>query len=90
MNFLVAANNLSGDSETIEDLRRLCVVFEHVEKLLTVAASLHRKFLQAPRISEAIFSDFYDFYLPKMGRGLGQEDVQMVRHPSSLCNDTSE
>ncbi|KAH9701885.1 Rab3 GTPase-activating protein catalytic subunit [Citrus sinensis] len=71
------ANNLSGDSETIEDLRRLCVVFEHVEKLLTVAASLHRKFLQAPRISEAIFSDFYDFYLPKMGRGSGQEDVQM-------------
>ncbi|GAY37796.1 hypothetical protein CUMW_031760 [Citrus unshiu] len=71
------ANNLSGDSETIEDLRRLCVVFEHVEKLLTVAASLHRKFLQAPRISEAIFSDFYDFYVPKMGRGSGQEDVQM-------------
>lgn len=71
------ANNLSGDSETVEDLRRLCVVFEHVEKLLTVAASLHRKFLQAPRISEAIFSDFYDFYLPKMGRGSGQEDVQM-------------
>lgn len=70
------ANNLSGDSETIEDLRRLCVVFEHVEKLLTVAASLHRKFLQAPRVSEAIFSDFYDFYLPKMGRGSGQDDVQ--------------
>ncbi|KAK6927129.1 Rab3GAP catalytic subunit, conserved domain, partial [Dillenia turbinata] len=57
----------SWSSEIIEDLRRLCDVFEHVEKLLTVAASLHRKFLQAPRLSEAFFGDFYDFYLPRMG-----------------------
>ncbi|KAJ6692257.1 hypothetical protein OIU79_014085 [Salix purpurea] len=61
------ANRVSGNSETIEDLRRLCVIFEHVEKLLALAASLHRKFLQAPRLSETIFSDYYNFYLPRMG-----------------------
>ncbi|CAL5426905.1 unnamed protein product [Camellia sinensis] len=63
------ANRLSVDSEITEDVKRLCVVFEHVEKLLSVAASLHRKFLQAPRLSEVIFSDYYDFYLPTMGTG---------------------
>lgn len=61
------ANLISADSEFTEDSRRLCVIFEHVEKLLTVAASLHRKFVQAPCLSEAIFNDFFDFYLPKMG-----------------------
>ncbi|EOY34578.1 Rab3 GTPase-activating protein catalytic subunit isoform 2 [Theobroma cacao] len=71
-------NLLSGNSETIEDLRRLCVVFEHVEKLLTLAASLHRKFLQAPRIAEAIFSDYYNFYLPTMGVGSADVDVQKI------------
>ncbi|KAK2643403.1 hypothetical protein Ddye_025166 [Dipteronia dyeriana] len=66
-----------ANSETIEDLRRLCVVFEHVEKLLTLAASLHRKFLHAPCLSEAIFSDYYNYYLPKMGMGSSEEvDVQ--------------
>lgn len=74
----VAVNLLSGNSETIEDLRRLCVVFEHVEKLLTLAASLHRKFLQAPRIAEAIFSDYYNFYLPTMGVGSADVDVQKI------------
>ncbi|XP_059660903.1 uncharacterized protein LOC132307219 isoform X2 [Cornus florida] len=63
------ANRLSVNSEITEDLRRLCVVFKHVEKLLILAASLHRKFLQAPRLSEAIFSDYYNFYLPKLGMG---------------------
>ncbi|GMJ08958.1 hypothetical protein like AT5G58510 [Hibiscus trionum] len=63
--------NLSSNiSKTIEDLRRLCVVFEHVENLITLAASLHRKFRQEPRIREAIFSDFYNFLLPTMGIGL--------------------
>ncbi|XP_017430276.2 uncharacterized protein LOC108338091 isoform X1 [Vigna angularis] len=66
-------NCLSADSETIEDLRRLCVVFQHVEKLLTLAASLHRKFLQAPRLAREIFSDFYNFYIPRMGIGLIEE-----------------
>ncbi|KAB2616597.1 rab3 GTPase-activating protein catalytic subunit-like [Pyrus ussuriensis x Pyrus communis] len=35
------ANRLSAGSENIEDIRRLCSVFEHIEKPLTVAASLH-------------------------------------------------
>ncbi|XP_065880724.1 uncharacterized protein [Euphorbia lathyris] len=62
-------NTLSGNSETFEDLRRLGVIFEHVEKLLTLAASLHRKFMQAPRLSEEIFTSYYDFYVPRMGTG---------------------
>ncbi|KAM0044701.1 putative Rab3 GTPase-activating protein catalytic subunit [Helianthus debilis subsp. tardiflorus] len=62
------ANKLPGDPEIIEDLKRLCVVFEHVEKLITLAASLHRKFLHAPRLSQTIFNNFYNFYLPKMGK----------------------
>ncbi|GAV66569.1 Rab3-GTPase_cat domain-containing protein [Cephalotus follicularis] len=70
-------NHLSANSETIEDLRRLCIVFEHVEKLLTLAVSLHHKFLQAPRLSEAIFSDYYKFYLPRMGTGTTEVDLQM-------------
>ncbi|KAE8729082.1 Rab3 GTPase-activating protein catalytic subunit isoform 2 [Hibiscus syriacus] len=62
--------NLSSNvSKTFEDVRRLCVVFEHVEKLLTLAASLHRKFRQEPRIVHAIFSDFYYFYFPTMETG---------------------
>lgn len=74
----VAENRLSVDSETIEDLRRLCVVFQHVEKLLTLAASLHRKFLQAPRLAREIFSDFYNFYIPRMGIGLIEEKVKCL------------
>ncbi|XP_060667833.1 uncharacterized protein LOC107411504 isoform X2 [Ziziphus jujuba] len=69
-------NSLSAGSESIEDLRRLCGVFEHVEKLLTVAASLHRKFLQAPRLSEAIFSDYFSFYLQRMGTRSKDDNVQ--------------
>ncbi|KAK9065956.1 hypothetical protein SSX86_015358 [Deinandra increscens subsp. villosa] len=61
------ANKLPGDPEIIEDLKRLRVVFEHVEKLITLAASLHRKFVHAPRLSQSIFNNFYNFYLPKMG-----------------------
>ncbi|XP_062015317.1 uncharacterized protein LOC133731891 isoform X1 [Rosa rugosa] len=61
------ANRLSADTDTIEDIKRLCGVFEHVEKLLTIAASLHRKFLHAPRLSEAIFRDCCNFYFPRMG-----------------------
>ncbi|KAI5603948.1 hypothetical protein POPTR_001G280900v4 [Populus trichocarpa] len=66
---LQTANHISGNSETTEDLRRLCVIFEHVEKLLTLAVSLHRKFMQAPCLSEAIFTDYHNFYLPRMGTG---------------------
>ncbi|KAK7276040.1 hypothetical protein RIF29_17171 [Crotalaria pallida] len=69
-------NRLSADSETFEDLRRLCIVFEHVEKLLTTAASLHRKLLRAPRLSREIFSDFYNFYIPRMGTGFIEDTVK--------------
>ncbi|XP_065639114.1 uncharacterized protein LOC112040722 isoform X2 [Quercus suber] len=72
------ANRLSSGSEIIDDLRRLCGVLEHVEKLLTVAASLHRKFLQAPRLSEAIFSDYYNFFLPRMGTASVGDNAQTV------------
>ncbi|KAK4377016.1 hypothetical protein RND71_003312 [Anisodus tanguticus] len=48
-------------------LKRLCAIFAHVENLITLTASLHHKFLEAPRLSESIFNDYYNFYLPKMG-----------------------
>ncbi|PQQ07921.1 rab3 GTPase-activating protein catalytic subunit isoform X2 [Prunus yedoensis var. nudiflora] len=70
------ANHLSPSSETIEDIRRLCGVFEHVEKLLAIAASLHRKFLQASRLSEAIFSDCCSFYFPRMGTSSSGDNAQ--------------
>ncbi|XP_058787815.1 uncharacterized protein LOC131662133 isoform X4 [Vicia villosa] len=69
-------NRLSADSETIEDIRQLCVVFESIEKLLTVAASLHRKLIRAPRLSREIFNDYYNFYIPTMGKGLTEEVVE--------------
>ncbi|KAL8129045.1 hypothetical protein V2J09_018200 [Rumex salicifolius] len=53
--------------EDLQDLRRLCEILEHVEKLTHAAASLHTKFLRAPRLSKAIFDDYYKFYLPRMG-----------------------
>ncbi|KAJ8769810.1 hypothetical protein K2173_007670 [Erythroxylum novogranatense] len=65
----VTANRISGGSETIDDLKRLCVTFKHVEDLVSLAASLHRKFTQAPRLSELLFTDCYNFYLPRMGIG---------------------
>ncbi|XP_052185532.1 uncharacterized protein LOC127797071 isoform X2 [Diospyros lotus] len=70
------ANHISVNGEITEDLRRLCVVFEHVEKLLAAAVSLHRKFLQAPRLSEAVFSDYYSFYQPKMGTGTTEGNTE--------------
>ncbi|XP_019439248.1 PREDICTED: rab3 GTPase-activating protein catalytic subunit-like isoform X2 [Lupinus angustifolius] len=69
-------NRLSPDSDTIEDLRRLSVDFERVEKLLTVAASLHHKLYRAPRLYREIFSDYYSFYIPKMGTDLTEDDVE--------------
>lgn len=80
----LAANRVFILSEIIEDLRRLCVVFEHVDKLLTVAASLHHKFLQVPRLSEVIFSDYYNFYQPKMGSGSVRGSGDMVNSPISV------
>ncbi|KAL8147976.1 hypothetical protein AgCh_005344 [Apium graveolens] len=68
------ANLITADSKFIEDMRRLCVIFEHIEKLLYVAASLHRKFVQAPHLSEAIFCNFFNAYLPKLGTGTVEAD----------------
>ncbi|CAL5337598.1 unnamed protein product [Camellia sinensis] len=78
-NLRFPANRLSIDSEITEDVKRLCVVFEHVEKLLTVAVSLHHKFLQAPRLLAVIFSDYYDFYLPTIGTGAVAGNRDMVK-----------
>ncbi|KAL0401695.1 UNVERIFIED_CONTAM: Rab3 GTPase-activating protein catalytic subunit [Sesamum latifolium] len=61
--------NMTSDSEVIKDLSRLCVTFEQVEKLILLAASLHRKFLQSPHLVEAIFSDYHDYYLQEMATG---------------------
>ncbi|XP_031388394.1 rab3 GTPase-activating protein catalytic subunit isoform X2 [Punica granatum] len=71
------ANLVSAGSETIEDLRRLIVIFGRVEKLMTVAASLHRKFLQAPSLAETIFIDYYKFHSKKMGTSRTGEDDEM-------------
>nr|GMD17356.1 rab3 GTPase-activating protein catalytic subunit isoform X1 [Ipomoea batatas] len=67
-------NDLFVDAETIDDLKRLSSIFEHVEKLVTLAVSLHRKFMHAPRLSEAIFNDYINFYIPKMGTASGGGD----------------
>ncbi|ESW18813.1 hypothetical protein PHAVU_006G072400 [Phaseolus vulgaris] len=66
-------NRLSGDSETIEDLRRLTGTHERVEKLFTLAASLHRKLLKAPRLSREIFSDYYNFYVQTTAKGFTED-----------------
>ncbi|EYU38058.1 hypothetical protein MIMGU_mgv1a0010622mg, partial [Erythranthe guttata] len=68
------SHNMTSDSDVIDDLRRLCTTFEHIEKLILLAASLHRKFLQSPHLGQAIFSDCYDYYLPNMGTGSGLGD----------------
>eukprot|EP00268_Persea_americana_P035481 TRINITY_DN3502_c0_g1_i5.p1 TRINITY_DN3502_c0_g1~~TRINITY_DN3502_c0_g1_i5.p1 ORF type:complete len:943 (-),score=213.41 TRINITY_DN3502_c0_g1_i5:521-3349(-) len=78
------ANHLKDKGELIDDLKRLCLVFEHVEQLLILAASLHRKLLSAPRLSKAIFADYYNFYLPRMGTssvGNADEKEFDVRQP---------
>ncbi|CAA6654711.1 unnamed protein product [Spirodela intermedia] len=62
-------NIVADRAELIGDLVRLCAVFEHVEKLLIFAASIRHKLADATRLCEAIFSDFYNYYLPKMGTG---------------------
>ncbi|MQL72119.1 hypothetical protein Taro_004449 [Colocasia esculenta] len=69
-------NYVADRAELIGDLMRLCAVFEHVEKLVVFAASIHRKLVHTPRLCQAIFSDYYNYYLPKMGTG-----------SSSICYD---
>ncbi|KAI4994645.1 hypothetical protein ZWY2020_034286 [Hordeum vulgare] len=60
----------SGTSDLAGDLKRLCQVFEHIEKLLIFAASVHRKLADAPRLAQSIFTDYFNYYLPKMGTSL--------------------
>ncbi|KAK4777658.1 hypothetical protein SAY87_017845 [Trapa incisa] len=79
------ANLVSGDSETIDDFRRLSTVFGHVEKLMTVAASLHRKFLQSPSIAEAIFSEYHTFHSRKMGISSNGEDEKTFGMSGTGC-----
>lgn len=65
--------SLQGNSDTSDlagDLKRLCQVFEHIEKLLIFAASIHRKLIDAPRLAQSIFADYFNYYLPKMGTSL--------------------
>ncbi|KAJ4979850.1 hypothetical protein NE237_010630 [Protea cynaroides] len=70
------ANVLPDKVEMTDDLRRLCVIFEHVEKLLILAASLHHKLSQARRLLEAIFDDCYNHYSPRMGMGKLDSNTQ--------------
>lgn len=76
--FCVTASNLSIDTEDIQDLKRLCAIFEHVEKLITLAASLYPKFMNAPRLLESIFNDCYNFYAPRMGTVSTVSEVKKV------------
>ncbi|XP_019225677.1 PREDICTED: rab3 GTPase-activating protein catalytic subunit-like isoform X4 [Nicotiana attenuata] len=71
-------NSLSVDAEDIKDLKRLCTTFAHVENVITLAASLHRKFMQAPRLSESIFNDYDNFHVPKLGTFSIGHDVKKV------------
>lgn len=64
---------LTGNSDISDlagDLKQLCQGFEHIEKLLILAASIHRKLIDAPRLAQAIFADYFNYYLPKMGTTL--------------------
>ncbi|KAL0750677.1 hypothetical protein Bca101_032680 [Brassica carinata] len=72
-------NHVPDREQAVKDLRRLCVAFEHVEKLVTVAASLHRKFLDASRLAQVIFSDFYALYVPMMGINSNDEEENKSR-----------
>uniref|UniRef100_A0A0E0KCH2 Rab3 GTPase-activating protein catalytic subunit n=1 Tax=Oryza punctata TaxID=4537 RepID=A0A0E0KCH2_ORYPU len=60
----------SDISDLSDDLKRLCQVFEHIEKLLILAASIHRKLTDAPHLAQATFADYFNYYLPKMGTSL--------------------
>ncbi|XP_074267812.1 uncharacterized protein LOC141591404 isoform X2 [Silene latifolia] len=86
------ANQISPDGEIFGDLRRLSVIFEHIERLTIMATSLHRKFIHAPRLCSAIFGDYYNFYLPRMGNGampsdFDQCDCQKFNQRQQVRND---
>lgn len=81
---------MTSDSDFVEDLRRLCTTFEHIEKLILLAASLNLKFLQSPHLGEAIFSDCYNYYLPNMGTGSGQGDINTKKVSFHLADFVSK
>lgn len=70
---ICAAKPLAAGSETIEDLRRLALIFGNVERLLHLAAFLHRKFFLARSLSDAIFSEFFKHSTRRMGTGFMEE-----------------
>ncbi|KAL2557024.1 Rab3 GTPase-activating protein catalytic subunit [Forsythia ovata] len=79
----IVSDSYSGsvDGDIIEDDGWLFVIFGHVEKLLTLAASLrfnlaslHFNFLQARSLTEEIFSDYHDYCQQNMGSGSMQGD----------------
>ncbi|KAG8096373.1 hypothetical protein GUJ93_ZPchr0013g35748 [Zizania palustris] len=57
-------------SDLSGDLKQLCQVFAHIEKLLILAGSVHQKLSDVPRLSQTIFADYFNYYLPKMGTSL--------------------
>ncbi|KAL6503627.1 hypothetical protein OROGR_025550 [Orobanche gracilis] len=61
------AQKIARDNDDIEDLRRLCITFEHIEKLIILAASLRSKFLHSLHLAQAIFSDCYEYFQLNMG-----------------------
>lgn len=84
---MFAAKDLPDKGEIIGDLKRLSLVFEHVEKLISLAASIHRKMSQAPRLSRALFDDYFSFYLPRMGTGsAGNGEQKVTAFPSTFVS----
>lgn len=83
----ITAHDIIGD-DVIEDLTRLCTTFEGIEKLILLAASLHHKFLQSPHLAQAIFDDYYNYYLAKMGTSSAQGDTKKVinSYCVTFCN----
>ncbi|PKA66896.1 hypothetical protein AXF42_Ash003553 [Apostasia shenzhenica] len=63
----LAGNHLPDKVELMGDLKQLCVVFKHIEKLVVLAASIYHKLYDSPRLSEAIFNEYFNFYVPTMG-----------------------
>lgn len=82
----VAANHVPDKVEFVNDLNRLCVLFGHIELLLTVAASIHRKLLHVPRLCKTIFLDIYNFYIPRLGQRLVESSDDEVRLFLSIIN----
>ncbi|XP_051143274.1 uncharacterized protein LOC127259743 isoform X2 [Andrographis paniculata] len=68
--------NATQDPDVIGNLHQICSTFEHTEKLLILAASLHRKFLEASHLAEAIFDNYYDYNFLKMKNDWAQSDAE--------------